>query len=519
MLNDYENEFNVSKEVITALPRNNIKNRKKCIADIDELLKKYNSDKEKVLKEIEKRHIKYSDYTLNPEIEKINATLKNYYSKLYLLNENLTSYEKSGLDHIFYQLSHYYNYSLEIVNGNIKSALDIFKLVGIELQASDFVYSLYTMNYMNEIFAQEDNIDNNKLKVLFDSLYWKCPDIIKQITLNFKYLYYKNKKKFDNYYLEQKVQFLNESNMTSDEILEDYIKLKQRHSLLIYNDKHLILNKFINRILDFKDYTKDQIDKNYALILDEKILVNNNINDNIIKLLDSLIEYKTYLKYKYIVDDITALYKEKDKYVKLAVTKKKEIEKLENTSIKLSKKLNKMISKDRNFEKQAVISNKINTMITSLETLYTEYEENLFLEKFVPLDETVSIYDALMLGVSNYSHIIKLMKSKDENIGIEDIDKEIEEVKLFLFNNQLSILKNAYIAEEKDLATIISDKYILFGLNIKRENFTEENLEEFIKTITAIVNNIYFINTNINLDDLRFVFNSLDLVKKKDKDI
>ena len=148
MLNDYENEFNVSKEVITALPRNNIKNRKKCIADIDELLKKYNSDKEKVLKELEKRHIKYSDYTLNPEIEKINATLKNYYSKLYLLNENLTSYEKSGLDHIFYQLSHYYNYSLEIVNGNIKSALDIFTLVGIELQASDFVYSLYTMNYI-----------------------------------------------------------------------------------------------------------------------------------------------------------------------------------------------------------------------------------------------------------------------------------------------------------------------------------------------------------------------------------
>ena len=281
----------------------------------------------------------------------------------------------------------------------------------------------------------------------------------------------------------------------------------------------MILNKFINRILDFKDYTKDQIDKNYALILDEEVLINNNINDNIIKLLDSLVEYKNYLKYKYIVDDITELYKEKDKYAKLAVTKKKEIEKLENTSIKLSKKLNKMISKDRNLEKQTVISNKINTMITSLETLYTEYEENLFLEKFVTLDETVSIYDALMLGVSNYSHIIKLMKSKDENIGIEDIDKEIEEIKLFLFNNQLSILKNAYIAEEKDLATIISDKYILFGLNIKRENFTEENLEEFIKTITAIVNNIYFINTNINLDDLRFVFNSLDLVKKKDEDI
>ena len=40
MLNDYENEFNVSKEVITALPRNNIKNRKKAIADIDTLIEK-----------------------------------------------------------------------------------------------------------------------------------------------------------------------------------------------------------------------------------------------------------------------------------------------------------------------------------------------------------------------------------------------------------------------------------------------------------------------------------------------
>ena len=40
MITDYENEFNVSKEVIDALPRTNIKNREKCVTEIDTLLKK-----------------------------------------------------------------------------------------------------------------------------------------------------------------------------------------------------------------------------------------------------------------------------------------------------------------------------------------------------------------------------------------------------------------------------------------------------------------------------------------------
>lgn len=517
MINDYENEFNVSKEVIDALPKNNIKNRTKCISEIDALLKKYLSDNEEVLEEIKRRNKEYNDYEMNPELEVLNRTIQDMYRVLPILSETTTSYEKSGLDHIFYSLDHFYKSSLEVANENIFACINIFEKVGIELGTEDFVYSIYTSTYINEVFAERKiGINSAKLKKLFDSLYWKCPDLIKQITINFKYLFYKYKKYFDNYYLNQKLELMQKKQKNEFEIFDEYLNLKKRQNTLISEDKYLICNKFLNRILDFKDYTKIQIDKDYQSILNENLTISDEINENILKLNISLKEYKSYLKYKYIVDDIKKLYKEKDKYNKIAAPKKKEIEKLESKLISTSKKLNKMISKNKKLEKIDDLTNKVNVMISQVEGLYKEYEDNLFLERIASLSETTSIYEALSLAVSNYHYINKLIKNSDEALSDDDINRTINEINYYLYNNELNVIKNIYITDERDIAMVIFDKYNLLGFNITPELLEEENIDNLIEITTALSNNIHFEKTNINIDNVKFIFNSLEILGKKE---
>ena len=144
MINDYENEFNISKEVIETLPRNNVKNRTKCIAEIDKLLQKQTKDRETVLEEIKLRYKEYRNYELNPELEVLNQKIQEMYKLMPILNSTSTSYEKSGLDRIFYSLDHFYKSSLEVANENIFASIIIFEKVGIELSSDDFIYSIYT---------------------------------------------------------------------------------------------------------------------------------------------------------------------------------------------------------------------------------------------------------------------------------------------------------------------------------------------------------------------------------------
>jgi len=517
MINDYENEFNVNKEIIDALPKNNVKNRTKCVEEIDNLLKKYLSDKEEIFEEINIRYKEYSDYNINPELENLNKNIQEMYKTLPLLNDYTTSYEKSGLDRIFYNLDHFYKSSLDTANENIFACINIFEEVGIKLVEKDFIYSIYTLNYISEVFSERENgINSLKLKTLFDSLYWKCPDIIKQITINFKYLYFKNKKYFDNYFINKKNNLIQEKNMSAEDILNEYVDLKKKQKLLITEDKYLILNRFKNKLLDFKDYNGEQVSKNYRAILNDNVNENDAINENVLKLNDSLEEYKSYLKYKFIIDDIKNLYKEKDKYNKIAAPKKKEIEKLESKLISTSKKLNKMIFKNKNPEKIEDLTNKVNIMISQVEGLYKEYEDNLFLEHIASLNETTSIYEALETAISNYRYINGLIKKSDETLDNNAVNQMIDEINNYLYSYELSLIKNVYITDERDIAMVLIDKYNLFGFNIKTELLEEGNIDNLIATVNALANNIYFEKINANIGNMKFVFDSQDIIEKKE---
>ena len=517
MINDYENEFKVSKEVIDSLPKNNVKNRAKCISEIDSLLKKYLSDKDALLEEMKRRYHEYNVTVINPEISALNERVRNMYRVLPIFNETLDSYAASGLDRIFYNLDHFYKASLEDANKNIFECINIFEEVGIKLEPSDFVYSIYTLNYISEVFAERQNgIDSVKLKNLFDSLYWKCPDIIKQITINFKYLYYKHKKEFDIYYANRRISKAKELNKSGEEVLAEYKSLKSTQDVLIYEDKALIQSRFLNNILNFKNFTPEEIAKNYRLILNANVNESAEVNENILKLFKSLKEYKSYLNYKYIVDDIKNLFKEKDKYQKIAAPKKKEIEKLEGKLISNSKTLNKLIANNKSPDKVESLTNQVNIMISQVEALYKEYEENLFLEKIHDLNETTSIYEALLLAVSNYHYINKLIKNTDETLDNDAVNKIIDDINYFLYTSELSIINNIYITDERDIAMVIFDKYNLLGFNIQPDLLEPENIDGLIEVVSVLVNNIYFDKVNVSISNLNFIYEAVDIIEEKE---
>ena len=145
-----------------------------------------------------------------------------------------------------------------------------------------------------------NSIDNEVLKMFFDDIYWKCPDIISHIMINFKYLYYVNKKMFDLYYDKMSSSYEN--------IYNEYALLYNKRIDYIKNSKGFFIGKFLNKELDINNYTSDKINKAYNAIIKEGF--NEKVNDDVINLLHSLYEYKNYLNFKYIIDDIRTLHKE-----------------------------------------------------------------------------------------------------------------------------------------------------------------------------------------------------------------
>lgn len=487
MLNEYKDKIELQKEVLAALPRNNNKNNKLYKAKVEEMLKEYQVDKEVVEEEITKRRNRYLSLEDDPNIDKLTKNIELLLPQIPLLNKYNSSYEKSNLDIILYELGHFYKTDLDKVNKDINRALEVFSLVGIPLSIEDFNYSYYSGNYMKKFLS---NQDNDILKTDFEEIYWKCPDIITHITLNFKYLYYKNKKKFDIYY-DNLV-----NNLLSKYIYNEYKELYKNRNILIRNNAYLLQNNFLEGKLNISDYSLDKVSKAYKYVIEGA--PNEKINKDIKKLYHSIIEYKNYLEFDYIINDIKALYKDKDKYKNIYSTKKKEIDKLERNIIKKNKKIFKLVSKNK-IDKIDVLNSKVNTNINNLKNLYEELERNYFLERISSLEEDTTIYDIFLLVDSNYNYLIELLKNKDIDIS------EINKLRLFVYNPYNYILNNILISEDKDISMLIMDRYNLFGFNLTKDKLDKDNIDNLIKELEIILNSIVMNRNRITDSRIKFI--------------
>ena len=339
MLNKYETDISINKEVLNNLPKNNIKNQKKYQEKLKELTNTYNDILKLIEKEMHIREEKYQDFKINELINITKTKKENLYNNLYIL-DNTTPYEKSNLSKLLYALDNFFDNDLESVNNIIKQIILIFKNINIELTIKDFNYTYYVNLYMTKFL---ENKSQEELKLCFEDIYFKAPTLFKQISLNFKYLYYTNIKKFLDYYKNLENKML--ENTSSKEIYNKFFNLNDEYLKLVLEDKYTISNKLINGEFNIKNYTKENIINTFKLFINKDILEENIINykDIMLKLLKSLIEYQGYLKYSFIIDDLKNKYNNKDKYKNISLNKYKELNKKQNNLFKINKKINKLL--------------------------------------------------------------------------------------------------------------------------------------------------------------------------------
>jgi len=499
MIEELKKEVEVSKNLLDTLPQNNIKNKLKYKENLELIKTNYENILNQIIKEINKRKDNYSrvyeDETLKEQSNKIKEIEEN----LYLLNNYNTSYEKLNFDKILYELNHFYNDDLEKANNNIYECINIFKKVGITLTKNDFNYSEYVSEYMDVLLENPNDLD--KIKECFEKIYWQCSDLLKHIELNIKYLYYKNQNTFEKYIQSLKDKFMKNYN---DDILKIYKDLVINYDANKSTSLYIGLNKFLNKELNINDYQLPKIEKYYNTLTDNYHENIEALNDEIDKLSKSLYEYKNYLYFNYIIEQVKKVYKEKDNYKNMLKNKMKDISKKEKTVFTYNKKLKGKFKKQK-------INIKLSNLIKELEVLYKELDDVMFYDKVYKfLSDDSSIYETLYLVCSNYSYFVKCMKSADKN---DNFDLEYKKLIQFLLNPYNNILKNIAIIEEKDLPLIISDRYKLSNLKITKENLlVEENIDEIIRIAEKI--EIYNkIVVKISYDNLNFLLEAKDILK------
>ena len=507
----------VEKEVLSTMPRNNAKNVDKYLEKVLELKKEYESYQENIEKIFNKRLKKATDIKPTNEVENLEIRLNTIENTLYLLIDAKTSYEKMELDKNIYKIGRYYKENLENINQQIDEIIKKFENVGITLDLQDFDYSIYVEQYM-KIFFQEQrkgNVNSSKLKETFEEIYWKCPDLIIHIELNIRNIFFNKQAQIDKYFEKQKNELLKKWDKTPKQIMSSYLDIEMQKKEKLSQDKKLLLEEFLNGKLNIKDYTQDKVDSNYSkILLPAKLATNQEeIEKGIYEFLNSLYEYKNYLYFKFIIDDVKKHYNQKDGYKKIYEETKKKIDTDEKKLKKLNKKASKkgLFGKKRTEVKQSAEQNQ---MILEIKKTYKELDLNKFYNKiYSDLEDNSSIYDALNLANSYYNYLTNCMIENNKTITQEKIDEQIKSLDNFLKNPYNNIINNLTITEDKDVAMIIKDRYKLLSFNIEKEDFSVKSVDNLISILENLVISIRLKKTGLKPEDIEEILALKDVLK------
>ncbi len=484
------------KELLQILPRNNIRNSKAYIEKATTMKDVVLDYKKELVKEINKRYSNLIIKEDNEEIKTLEKRLEDIKARLYLLNDN-ESYEKSSLDESLYDLKKFYKSDLVEVNEDIETIITTFNLIGIVLEKEDFNYGNEVSEYL-ELFLKERNPESNKLKESFDKLYWKNPSIIENIYLNFRHLYFKNKKIFDKYYDEKVKEFkINEDKIKSD--YKKYLYLKN-------SDIKTIQDKIISGELDIKDYESSKIARQKESLI-AKVDNEDTDNENIIKLSYTLEEYKYYLEFKDLIEEVKKIYNDKNNK-NLTKSILKNISKAEGKIKKAHRKFFKLKE-----EKKNTI---INKALEELKEYYKEYDEAKFKEKVVnSLNDNSTLLDILKLLNSYKINLLSISKTLNEELTDEEFDEIVKDLQTFIYNPNNTFVNNITVNDTRDIKTMIMDKYNLVNVKIAEEQLEDNNLDLLIATISKIITGIYISKSNLNYENLQAACNMKEILEKE----
>ena len=130
------------------------------------------------------------------------------------------------------------------------------------------------------------------------------------------------------------------------------------------------------------------------------------------------------------------------------------------------------------------------------------------------IDETSSLLDVLKLASHYYGFMAKSMIKKNEEITDGEIGKLIKEIRDFVNFSNFTVINYIKISDTKDLGVIIKDKYKLFGLQVSKENFQEDNVEDLVRKVRLIANYNNIQKTKFSVEDLEYITTVKEMLRK-----
>ena len=505
MIEELTSKYEDFKGVIDILPVNTKYNRKRKIEYIDEEINNDNGRLLQVKKEIEKRIRQFEGLKLNDKIEKLKQELE----KCNIANEwnsYNTSYEKMHLDYYLYQLHLYYKEDLISVNACIKKIIESFKKVEIEIKKDDFKFNDYAAAYMEKIL---NNVSDEELKTYFEEIYWKNPDIIRIIEINFKNIYLKYEKKIDKYYASRHQAFLKKHK--DEEIYDMRVKLSSQIKILDGRDTYLNFQRFVNNEYSVMDFKEDDINKKKEQYFDD-----NSYNySNLLEVNKVLNEYNIMIKYRDIFTDMRERLEKKEELKNSKSNALKEIAKEEDKLIKLNAKRNKKVlfGKKKNNEKWVF---EYRESLNNIIKFYDEFDNACFNDLvFLKLTQDSTVAEVLKLVSANYLYFVSRAFIKDENADINEVTKNFETLRDYVNNNTFVLLDNIALLDDKPMKQLISDKYNLMHIKLSTESLLDESMERTMGDIETLIKYEDIVASWINIDDVTLYLNYTDLINKE----
>ena len=256
----------------------------------------------------------------------------------------------------------------------------------------------------------------------------------------------------------------------------------------------------------------------------------NEIDESIEKLNDNLNEYFKYTQYKFLVDGVLAIREqelkriEKEKGKKVKKTEfdliKENIKKTAASVYKINDKLNKPARglfgiKPADGKKNSAVILERNNQILELKKLYMQLDEQIIKQKIMKnIDETSSILDVLKIGSHYYGFMAKEIIKRYSEITDKELGELAEKIRDFITFSNFSVINYIKISDKKELSVIIKDKYKLFGMQLSKENFQEENIEDLMKKVRIVANYNNIQKSKFSVKDLSYITIVKEMLKK-----
>ena len=536
LVENIEKQITTDKEVISVLPRNGIKALKTLLKTISEMTEKYENFNEKLLKEIESRYTELTTVEENKEIPQLEQEILKY--DMAEKNTNTrSSFEKMGLDRVVYNVNGYYKSNLERLNKELIFSVKQFERVGIKLTAEDFCISEYARKYMEVLLreAYDGDINSEAVKNTFEKVYWQCSEVVSHLYVNIRYIYDKYENQIDRFYGEKAQEILKSLSLTLEGVEEKKAELIKQKNQIEETDNKNILDKFYTGSLNINDYKEDYYKRIYIELTDKDAtklseIEKKEIDENIDKLNTNLKEYAKYLEYKFLVEEVLQTRQEllknaetnKDKKVKKTKYEliQEEIKKLQAEIFKLNSKIEKpnkgfFERKKAEDKKDSISILQRNNIVLDLKKIYMQLDEEMIKQRILQnLDETSSLFDVLKFASSYYGYMAKTMIKHNEDITDKEIGENAKKIREFVNFSNFTVINHVNISDTKELSIIIKDKYKLLGMQLSKENFEEDSIEDLIRKVRIINNYNNIQKSKFSIKDLEFIMNVKEMLKK-----